>query len=97
MKTETEIINCFIDRGMDIDLGANFSVKGQVAQLLDGVKDVIEVCEWNGQSCDTEGTYDTSCGGLFSITEGTVEENDFKYCPYCGGEIKAYEADYSDL
>jgi hypothetical protein len=55
------------------------------------------VCEWYGQSGDNEGIYDTGCGNLFVIPEGDVKENGFKFCIYCGDEIDAAEADYSDL
>lgn len=55
------------------------------------------VCEWQGQSGDDQGTYDTGCKNLFMITEGTAFENGFKFCPYCGGELYVSEADYSDL
>lgn len=47
---------------------------------------VIKIpCEWNG--CD-DGYYSTSCNKSFIFTESDCEGNDFKYCPYCGREIK---------
>lgn len=97
MKSDEYILKCFSDRGMRIELGAQFSARGQIAQLLDGVKDVVGVCEWHEQSYDMEGTYDTGCGNLFTVGEGTPEENSFKYCAYCGGEIDATPVNYDDL
>lgn len=56
-----------------------------------------DVCEWYGQSGEIEGTYEANCQEAFVVIDGTVAENKFKYCPYCGGELDVYEADYSDL
>ena len=50
---------------------------------------VTKTCKW--VSCDdswSESVYNTECKHTFIIMEGTPEENNFKYCPYCGGEIK---------
>ena len=38
-------------------------------------------CEWKQ---DENGIWETDCGNLFEITEGAPNENDMKYCPYCG-------------
>jgi len=42
------------------------------------------ICEWK---CDDDGIYSTSCGNSFVTTEGTLAENSFKYCVYCGRHI----------
>lgn len=34
-----------------------------------------------------DGYYDTACGGAFAITDGTPEENDMAWCPYCGRRL----------
>ena len=44
-----------------------------------------DVCEW---SEDEGGIFQTSCGESFEVTEGTPEENKFKFCCYCGGVLK---------
>lgn len=46
MKDERaqEIVKIFEDAGMTVELGANFSVKGQIAQLLNGSEALIEQC-----------------------------------------------------
>ncbi len=28
--------------------------------------------------------YETGCDELFVLLEGSLEENNFNYCPYCG-------------
>lgn len=49
-----------------------------------------DVCEW--RVCDEEANvYDTSCRNPHILIEGTPRENNYKYCPYCGKNIKAVE------
>lgn len=36
---------------------------------------------WGDDDCDY---WETECGGLFQITEGTPKDNKMGYCPYCG-------------
>ena len=35
-----------------------------------------------------EGNYSTGCGNMFTVMEGTPEENDMKFCPYCGKQLR---------
>lgn len=44
-KRAEEVVKIFKDAGMIIELGANFSVKGQIAQLLNGSKALQAECE----------------------------------------------------
>lgn len=46
---------------------------------------MIKNCEW---SENEDGQYDTSCGGCFEFAESTPEHNEFKFCCYCGGDLK---------
>jgi len=32
--------------------------------------------------------YGTECGNVFQFDCGGIEENEFKYCPYCGKYIE---------
>lgn len=43
-----------------------------------------ENCEWQE---DIDGVWETGCGNLFLITEGSPAENDMKFCPYCGKHL----------
>ena len=53
-----------------------------------GISD--DVCEW--RLCDGEANvYDTSCRNPHILIEGTPNENNYEYCPYCGKKIKAGE------
>jgi len=43
----------------------------------------MKTCEWHD-----EGDYwHTECGNDFEIIDGTPIENNFQFCPYCGGEL----------
>ena len=41
-------------------------------------------CEW---SQDENGAWQTKCGNLFEITEGTPLQNKMGFCCYCGKKI----------
>jgi hypothetical protein len=46
---------------------------------------VTDECTWTQDPDD--GSYDTECGNLFEIMNGTPSENGMKFCPYCGDHI----------
>ena len=49
--------------------------------------DTDNVCEW--RLCDEEANvYDTSCRNPHILIEGTPQENNYEFCPYCGKKIK---------
>jgi len=41
-------------------------------------------CEWHE---DEDGQYFTACGNTFEFCEGALDDNGFKFCPYCGNRI----------
>jgi len=44
------------------------------------------ICNWKREE---DNIYKTECGNLFQLTnDDTPHGNDFKFCPYCGGELK---------
>lgn len=47
---------------------------------------VAKLCIW---AEDMDGTYNTDCGCSFVMNAGTPEENDMKFCCYCGKELTA--------
>ncbi len=59
MKDERakEVVKIFEDAGMTIELGANFSVKGQIAQLLNGSEALIEQCAAVVETQDRNANY----------------------------------------
>lgn len=38
-----------------------------------------------------EDTWECECGYLHTFLEGTPKQNEFSYCPYCGGKINQIE------
>ena len=49
-------------------------------------RSATKACEWRQ---DQDGTYNTGCGHQFFYDSGTAEENDAKFCQYCGGTLKS--------
>lgn len=45
-----------------------------------------DVCQWNR---DEDSVYSTGCGNEWQFTEGGIEDNKIKFCPYCSGKIAA--------
>jgi len=48
-------------------------------------------CSWNLISED-EDIWETGCGNAWYLTEGNIEENGMKYCPFCGGKLETNNA-----
>lgn len=42
------------------------------------------MCQW---TADDDGIYETECGNMFEITEGSPVENGMVHCCYCGGVL----------
>lgn len=48
-----------------------------------------EKCIWKYDDPDDENNaYATSCNNYFQFNDGGPTENGFKFCPYCGKELK---------
>lgn len=41
-------------------------------------------CKWKQDEYDI---WETDCGNLFVVNDGTPSENKMKFCPYCGKEL----------
>ena len=44
----------------------------------------LGACKWTE---DDAGIWNTECGDLFVVNEGSPEQNDMKFCCYCGKPI----------
>lgn len=73
--------------------------KGQVVYTLEKMKEKYgtdtnvgsnEFCEWKADDREF-GVFYTKCGNVELFSEGSPSENEYKYCPYCGKEIKVVE------
>lgn len=47
-----------------------------------------DYCEWAQQDADFN-DYGTGCQHLFTLFDGTPEENNFKFCPFCGKPLES--------
>ena len=56
----------------------------------------MTTCEWRHEKSDD--TYETECENIFSLmNDGTLEDNGYRFCPYCGDQIVLKpEADNAD-
>lgn len=50
------------------------------------MKVVDAVCLWSEVAWDD--FWDTECGNKHQFTFGGPEENDYDFCPYCGGRLE---------
>ena len=46
------------------------------------------VCKWTEDDC---GVWETDCGHLYEINEGTPKSNEMRFCCYCGGALVQLE------
>ena len=44
-------------------------------------------CKWTVDFGEWGDSWDAECGGKFQFTTDGPKENDFQFCPYCGGEL----------
>lgn len=49
-------------------------------------RNVPDPCKW-GLNSEYD-MYETGCDRGFQCIDGDIEENGFKFCPYCGGRIE---------
>ena len=58
---------------------------------FDKYEPVAEPCIWGviEDGHMDERDYATGCGKEFIVESGTPEDNEFRFCPYCGKPIKA--------
>jgi hypothetical protein len=45
----------------------------------------MNVCTW---SQDEDGAWETACGEMFCMVDGTPSDNHMAYCCYCGLSLK---------
>jgi len=56
----------------------------------EGRREGMRECKWALDDEDS-GTWRGDCGELWTFTEGGPSENNFNYCPACGGITRASE------
>lgn len=51
--------------------------------------DRTAICEWREDAyISGDPYYNTNCGDAFSLVDGSLKDNNYNYCPGCGGKIK---------
>ena len=70
----------------EVDEGGKVAsaLRAAPAQQAEPVKQV-KTCAWRA---NLDAIYETECGNLHIVNDGTLEENGMKYCCYCGKEIE---------
>jgi len=53
--------------------------------MIKGDQSMSKKCQWNE---DESGWWYTDCGEAHEFTTGGVEENRYKFCPYCGKTLE---------
>lgn len=51
------------------------------------VSEPTKTCEWSHADDDTD-LWEGTCGVAWSLSDGTPEENEMRFCPRCGGKLK---------
>jgi hypothetical protein len=46
------------------------------------------LCKWEIDPHDEQCIHHTSCGEAHCFVDGDVQDNQYKFCPFCGNEIK---------
>lgn len=54
-----------------------------------------EICNWN-QEDDDWGSYETDCGQSFNLTDGTPDDNNLKFCCFCGKALVGHPFVWED-
>jgi hypothetical protein len=44
----------------------------------------MKECEWTE---DSDGTWNSACGNSFVLNDGKPEDNNMKFCLFCGGKL----------
>ena len=74
------------DNAVGIEIDAIIALRKRLAQPEQRPLINPPACTWTHD--DDEGSWDAECGERWSITEGTPEENNFRFCPGCGRQVK---------
>ena len=70
----------------DVDFTDNCKID---TDLMETCVDYSDLCEWKDNEDYENPGFETGCGEAFIFIEGSIEENNFNYCPHCGGKISA--------
>ena len=64
----------------------NFNYPSNAASLFAAqAQETPRLCTWTENE---DGVYETNCDNMFVFNDGGPVENGFRYCPYCGRELR---------
>lgn len=88
-----------LEEGANVGIAHHFTFENDVAiKTVDAIEIVNQVeqeysndfCEWTEHETEID-VYFTKCGQAHIFVDGTPEENNHEFCPYCGKKIKVVE------
>lgn len=91
-----KVVEKLTERSKEYNSGLRLHGKPEEMLTNDAIKIVKQggvsddVCEWKLED-EEANVYDTSCRNPHILINGTPEENNYEYCPYCGKKIKVVE------
>jgi hypothetical protein len=65
---------------------SNSTCKKIIEEWTQPKHETVEQCTWESEDVDY-GTYNTTCGECFCLTDSTLSENNMNYCCFCGKKI----------
>lgn len=67
------------------------AIASAARQLADMVLNAADTCLW---TLHADGYYETQCGQAYTAFDGGLDENHYRYCPWCGRAIvEAHDAE----
>lgn len=83
---EKDCVDCPDTEKLEITVNDDLSILDDFSIKIEQEK---KMCNWKKDNWNDENVYNTECNNSFYLsTDDTPEEHQFKYCPYCGGELK---------
>lgn len=84
----THALSDWLDRHCDDLLEAATELLSRAPMAADtlSLPQRRDACAWRE---DSDGAWDTECGGRWEFTDDGLKENNCWFCPHCGGTIAA--------
>lgn len=88
--TKKEALNDIIENG--INLGAGGFVSLEALKVAAEALQEPEQMKGRWEEFDYDNSYRcTACGEIWTLNDGTPEENNMNYCSFCGADMRGKE------
>lgn len=88
--TKKEALNDIIENG--INLGAGDFVSLEALKVAAEALQEPERMKGRWEEFDYDNSYRcTACGEIWTLSDGTPEENNMNYCSFCGADMRGEE------